>query len=64
VEPSYVLVAMGIAVDWAMGAVRFSLGRGTTAEDIDYVVEVLEPIVRKLRLASPGRTPATAVEAT
>jgi cysteine desulfurase len=58
VEPSYVLVAMGVPVDWAMGAVRLSLGRSTTAEDIDYVVEAIEPIVRKLRLASPGRTPA------
>ena len=58
VEPSYVLVAMGVPVDWAMGAVRFSLGRGTTAEDIDYVVEAVAPIVEKLRQASPGRAPA------
>ena len=55
VEPSYVLVAMGIPVDWAMGAVRFSLGRSTTPEDVDYVVEAIEPIVAKLRLASPAR---------
>jgi cysteine desulfurase len=54
VEPSYVLVAMGIPVDWAMGAVRFSLGRSTTAEDVDYVVEAIAPIVTKLRLASPA----------
>jgi cysteine desulfurase len=54
VEPSYVLVAMGIPIDWAMGAVRFSLGRSTTAEDVDYVVEAIEPIVARLRLASPG----------
>ena len=54
VEPSYVLVAMGIPVDWAMGAVRFSLGRSTTAEDVDDVVEAIEPIVAKLRLASPA----------
>ena len=53
VEPSYVLVAMGIPVEWAMGAVRSSLGRSTTAEDIDYVVESIEPIVRKLRAALP-----------
>ena len=39
VEPSYVLVAMGVPLEWAMGAVRHSLGRSTTAEDIDYVVE-------------------------
>ncbi len=58
VEPSYVLVAMGVPVDWAMGAVRFSLGRSTTAEDIDYVVDAIEPIVRKLREASPARRAA------
>jgi cysteine desulfurase len=55
VEPSYVLVAMGIPVEWAMGAVRCSLGRATTAEDIDYVVDCLEPLVRKLRQLSPAR---------
>jgi cysteine desulfurase len=53
VEPSYVLVAMGVPVEWAMGAVRTSLGRSTTADDIDYVVESVEPIVRKLRAALP-----------
>jgi cysteine desulfurase len=53
VEPSYVLVAMGVPLDWAMGAVRHSLGRSTTAEDIDYVVESTESTVRKLRTALP-----------
>jgi len=53
VEPSYVLVAMGVPLDWAMGAVRHSLGRSTTAEDIDYVIESVEPTVRKLRAAMP-----------
>ncbi len=53
VEPSYVLVAMGAPLEWAMGAVRHSLGRSTTAEDIDYVVESIEPTVRKLRAAMP-----------
>jgi cysteine desulfurase len=53
VEPSHVLVAMGVGVDWAMGAVRCSLGRSTGAEDIDYVVECIEPLVRKLRQAMP-----------
>ncbi|HEY2965144.1 MAG TPA: cysteine desulfurase family protein [Actinomycetota bacterium] len=53
VEPSYVLVAMGVPLDWAMGAVRCSLGRGTTAEDIEYVIESVEPLVEKLRAASP-----------
>jgi len=53
VEPSHVLVAMGVPVDWAMGAVRCSLGRSTTAEDIDYVVDAVEPLVKKLRQAMP-----------
>jgi len=51
-----VLVAMGVPVEWAMGAVRSSLGRSTTAEDIDYVIESVEPIVRKLRQAMPVAT--------
>src|SRR5205823_3916702 len=38
VEPSHVLVAMGVPLDWAMGAVRSSLGRSTTAGAVDYVV--------------------------
>jgi cysteine desulfurase len=53
VEPSYVLVAMGVPLDWAMGAVRHSLGRSTTAEDIDYVIESTEATVRKVRAALP-----------
>lgn len=56
VEPSHVLVAMGVPVDWAMGAVRCSLGRSTTAEDIDYVIDCVEPLVRKLRQAMPVGT--------
>jgi cysteine desulfurase len=54
VEPSYVLVAMGVTLEWAMGAVRCSLGRGTTAEDVDYVIDCAEPLVRKLREALPA----------
>jgi len=53
IEPSYVLVAMGAPFEWAMGAVRHSLGRSTTAEDIDYVIESTEPTIRKLRAAMP-----------
>ncbi len=53
VEPSYVLVAMGIPVDWAMGSVRCSLGRDNTAEDIEYVVECTGSLVAKLRALSP-----------
>ena len=53
IEPSHVLVAMGVPLDWAMGAVRCSLGRSTTAEDVDYVVGCVESVVRKLREALP-----------
>jgi cysteine sulfinate desulfinase/cysteine desulfurase-like protein len=45
---------MAVPIDWAMGAVRFSLGRSTTTDDIEYVVECLEPLVRKLRQAMPA----------
>ncbi|MGH7262598.1 MAG: cysteine desulfurase NifS [Candidatus Rokuibacteriota bacterium] len=53
VEPSYVLVAMGVALDWAMGSVRATLGRENTEEDIDYVLEVLPPLVERIRSLSP-----------
>jgi cysteine desulfurase len=53
VEPSHVLVAMGVPLDWAMGAVRSSLGRSTTAEDVDYVVESVVEVVGKVRRAMP-----------
>jgi cysteine desulfurase len=53
-EPSYVLTAMGVPVEWALGAVRLSLGRGTSAEDIEYVVERLTAAVRRLRTLSPA----------
>jgi cysteine desulfurase len=55
VEPSYVLVAMGVPLDWAMGAVRHSLGRSTSEADIDYVLDSTEPLVAKLRSAMPAR---------
>ena len=53
VEPSHVLVAMGVPLDWAMGAVRSSLGRSTTAEDVDYVVDAVVEVVGKVRKAMP-----------
>ena len=59
-EPSHVLLAMGVSPLEAHGSVRFSLGRGTTEEEIDYVLEKLPLIVERLRSMSPlarkGRT--------
>ncbi|NQS89006.1 aminotransferase class V-fold PLP-dependent enzyme, partial [Patescibacteria group bacterium] len=52
-EPSHVLLAMGIPPEVAHGSLRFSLGRDTTERDIDQVIEVLPPIVEKLRAMSP-----------
>jgi cysteine desulfurase len=52
-EPSHVLMALGIPVERARGSVRFSLGKWTSAEDIDKVVEALPRIVEKLRAMSP-----------
>ena len=52
-EPSHVLLAMGIAPLKAHGSVRFTLGRGTTLEEIEYVLQELPPIVERLRAMSP-----------
>jgi len=52
-DPSHVLTAMGISHEVAHGSIRFSLGRDTTEENIDYVLEVLPPIIEKLRSYSP-----------
>ena len=52
VENSHVLTAMGIAPDLAQGAVRFSLGKNTTKDELDHVVEVLIDCVEKLRKIS------------
>jgi len=52
-EPSHVLMAMGVPPEVARGGLRFTLGRSTTLEDIDYVVEALEEIVIRLRKLAP-----------
>lgn len=48
-EPSHVLRAMKVPPDWLQGAVRFSLGRFTTEEEVRYVNEKVPPIVQRLR---------------
>lgn len=52
-DPSHVLLAMGLCHEVAHGSVRMTLGRGTTPEDIDYVLEVFPPIIERLRAMSP-----------
>lgn len=48
-EPSYVLLASGLDVELAHGSIRFSLGRYNTESDIDYVIEKMPPIIKRLR---------------
>jgi cysteine desulfurase len=52
-EPSYVLKALGAGDDLAHSSIRFGLGRWTTQEEVDYVVEKLTTVVRRLREMSP-----------
>lgn len=52
-EPSHVLTAMGISVERAHGSLRFSLGKKTTQEEINYVIKTLPAIVKKLRKMAP-----------
>ena len=51
VEPSHVLLALGHDAQAAKSAIRFSLGRDTTRQDIDRVVAVLPGIVERVRAA-------------
>jgi cysteine desulfurase len=52
-EPSYVLKALGAGDDLAHSSIRFGLGRWTTEEEVDYVVDKLTTVVRRLREMSP-----------
>ena len=52
-EPSHVLRAMGVPFTAAHGSIRFSLGNYNTAEEIDFIIEKLPPIIERLRDMSP-----------
>ncbi len=52
-EPSYVLRALGLNDELAHSSIRFSMGRFTTEEEIDYVVSVIQEAIAKLREMSP-----------
>jgi cysteine desulfurase len=52
-DPSHVLKAMGVSRELAQGSIRFSFGRSNSVEDIDYVVDILEKEIKRLRSISP-----------
>lgn len=52
-EPSHVLLAMGIPPEEAHGSLRLTLGKDNTEEDVDYFLDVMGPVVEKLRDMSP-----------
>jgi cysteine desulfurase len=51
-EPSHVIMALGVDPELAHGSIRFSLGWGISAADIDYIIETLPPIIERLRSMS------------
>jgi cysteine desulfurase len=53
IEPSHVLVAMGLRADQARASIRFSLGKQTVAEDIDIALALVPETVARLRELSP-----------
>lgn len=52
-EPSYVLLSLGVPIELAHGSIRFSFGKNNTMEEVDYTVDKLEETVRFLRELSP-----------
>ena len=52
-EPSHVLQAMGIPPVTSRGTIRFSLSRYSTEDEVDYILEKLVPIVKRLQTLSP-----------
>jgi cysteine desulfurase len=53
IEPSHVLIAMGLRPDQARASIRFSLGKQTTEADIDFALELVPETVARLRAISP-----------
>jgi cysteine desulfurase len=52
-KASHVLIAMGLSHELAQGSILLTLGMDSTLEDVDYVLEVMPPVVDKLRQMSP-----------
>ena len=52
-EPSHVLLAMSLSHEMSHGSVRISLGKSNTEQEIDYLIEIMPPIVARMRSMSP-----------
>ncbi len=52
-DPSHVLLAIGLPHEIAHGSLRLSVGEDTTDEEVDYVLEVIPPVIERLRMMSP-----------
>jgi cysteine desulfurase len=55
IEPSHVLLALGLVPELAAGTVRLTLGRQTTEAEVDYAAEALQDVVSRLRKTVPSR---------
>src|SRR5579862_2617033 len=53
IEPSHVLLAMGMPPEQARGSIRFSLGKQNTPDDVDFALSLIPPTVTRLRELSP-----------
>jgi len=54
IEPSYVLVAMGVPERYQRGSLRLTLGKGNTMAEVDRLLDVLPPAVEKIRALAPA----------
>ncbi len=52
-DPSHVLLAMGVPIEVSHGSIRFSFGKHNTAEQVDYIVDTLKQTISRLREMSP-----------
>ncbi|HXJ16088.1 MAG TPA: cysteine desulfurase family protein [Candidatus Polarisedimenticolia bacterium] len=58
-EPSHVLTASGLSREDARSSLRFSLGRPTTAEEVDHAISVIPAVVERIRALSPRTAPSS-----
>jgi cysteine desulfurase len=52
-DPSHVILALGVPFETAHGSVRFTLGKSSTKKGMDHVLKVLPDVIKKLRAISP-----------